>query len=382
MTEIKNTDDLIEEANKSGLINSQPHSIGGKKKKNNKFKTNALFSLAALLILGILGLKIYQNFFKEEHQEEVKTANDNQSQNVKARTDLGRNFDPIENTVITVSDKKTDSGNAKSGKNDGSAGNSEKPSNSGFQKYLSIPITGSGNTGNTNSSAKNESRQDNSVPSESNKSEKDNKVSKDSGMKVTSITLDPNLYIEANQVIPCALTTRFVSDVAGQINCVITADVWSANHNVKLMEKGTKAFGHYQAGMLRHGQGRIFIIWDQLRTPDFKKIVLSNTAASGALGEGGIGGWIDSHFWDRFGGAMMLSMVQDVAAAAADQAGKKDRNTDYTENSRQSLADMAKVALENSINIPPTMYRNQGDVIGILVGDDIDFSDVYELKAK
>ena len=38
--------------------------------------------------------------------------------------------------------------------------------------------------------------------------------------------------------------------------------------------------------------------------------------------------------------------------------------------------------LENSINIPPTMYKNQGDIIGILVGRDIDFSKVYKLKMR
>ncbi|EBS2538945.1 conjugal transfer protein TrbI, partial [Salmonella enterica subsp. enterica serovar Livingstone] len=49
---------------------------------------------------------------------------------------------------------------------------------------------------------------------------------------------------------------------------------------------------------------------------------------------------------------------------------------------RQAMAEMAKVALENSINIPPTMYKNQGDIITIMVGEDIDFSDIYELKVK
>ena len=38
--------------------------------------------------------------------------------------------------------------------------------------------------------------------------------------------------------------------------------------------------------------------------------------------------------------------------------------------------------LENSINIPPTLYKNQGDIIGIMVGRDIDFSKVYQLQMK
>ncbi|AUC44675.1 Type IV secretion system protein virB10 [Dickeya solani] len=100
------------------------------------------------------------------------------------------------------------------------------------------------------------------------------------------------------------------------------------------------------------------------------------------MGEAGISGRIDTHFWERFGNALMLSTVQDVAAAAANTAPGKDRNTDYTENTRAAASEMAKTALENSINIPPTMYLNQGEVIGIMTGTDIDFSSVYQLRLK
>ena len=41
---------------------------------------------------------------------------------------------------------------------------------------------------------------------------------------------------------------------------------------------------------------------------------------------------------------------------------------------------MAELALENSINIQPTGYANQGQQINILVARDIDFSDIYKVK--
>ena len=109
-------------------------------------------------------------------------------------------------------------------------------------------------------------------------------------------------------------------------------------------------------------------MWTELRTPDRLKIPMVDSQVVGQLGEAGIDGWIDTHFWERFGNAMMLSTVQDVAAAAASSAPSKDRNTDYTENSRAAAAEMAKTALDNSINIPPTIYKNQGDIIGIMGG--------------
>lgn len=47
--------------------------------------------------------------------------------------------------------------------------------------------------------------------------------------------------------------TRFVSSVAGRIQCMITEDIYSANGLVKLIERGAKAIGQYQSGTLNHG---------------------------------------------------------------------------------------------------------------------------------
>ncbi|MEQ9891264.1 VirB10/TraB/TrbI family type IV secretion system protein [Pectobacterium aroidearum] len=205
--------------------------------------------------------------------------------------------------------------------------------------------------------------------------------------KVTSVRrlgLDPNLYLPVDRYIPCSMMRRFVSDVGGRISCLIGEDVYSANHHVKLLPAGSVARGIYRTGALQHGRSRMFVIWTELRTPEpgSLQIPLIDTEATGPLGEAGISGWIDTHFWERFGNALMLSTVQDVAAAASDSAPGKDRNTDYTENTRATASEMAKTALENSINIPPTMYLNQGDVIGIMTGTDIDFSSVYQLRLK
>ena len=177
---------------------------------------------------------------------------------------------------------------------------------------------------------------------------------------------------------------RFVSEVGGRISCLIGEDVYSASNHVRLIPAGTLARGVYRTGALQHGRSRMFVIWTELRTPEpgSLQIPLIDTEVTGQLGEAGITGRIDSHFWQRFGNALMLSTVQDVAAAAAGAAPGKNRHTAYTENTRAATAEMAKITLENSISIPPTLYLNQGDIIGIMTGADIDFSSIYQLRLK
>ncbi|VFT72218.1 conjugation TrbI-like protein [Klebsiella aerogenes] len=142
---------------------------------------------------------------------------------------------------------------------------------------------------------------------------------------VRRLGLDPDLYIPVDRYIPCSMMWRFVSDVGGHISCLVSEDVYSASNHVTLIPAGTVARGIYRTGALQHGRSRMFVLWTELRTPEpgSLQIPLTDTQASGPLGEAGISGWIDNHFWERFGNALMLSTVQDVAAAASDAARGK-----------------------------------------------------------
>ncbi len=44
--------------------------------------------------------------------------------------------------------------------------------------------------------------------------------------------------------------------------------------------------------------------------------------------------------------------------------------------------DAASIALENQINISPTLEKFQGELVNIFVARDLDFSSVYKLAVK
>ena len=43
---------------------------------------------------------------------------------------------------------------------------------------------------------------------------------------------------------------------------------------------------------------------------------------------------------------------------------------------------MATKVIEEFIKIKPTLYKNQGELVGVYVNRDIDFSKVYRLRVK
>ena len=176
--------------------------------------------------------------------------------------------------------------------------------------------------------------------------------------------------------IACTLETKIITTLPGFTRCLVMKDVYSADGKVLLLERGSKIVGEQTSAMLQ-GQARVFVLWNEAETPTGVKISLASPAA-GQLGEAGAGARVKHHFWKRFGGAIMISLIGDLGDFAANRKnGNGNGQTFNFDNTSQSAQDMATEALKNSINIPPTGYVNQGSIINIMVARDVDFSGVY-----
>ena len=185
---------------------------------------------------------------------------------------------------------------------------------------------------------------------------------------------DRSYMILAGTQIPCVLQTAMDSSLPGYTTCIIPRDVFSDNGRVVLLEKGTKVLGEYRGGMQR-GQRRLFVLWNRAVTPRGVAIDLASPA-SDSLGRAGFGGDLDSRFFERFGSAILLSLVDDGVYIAAQGDQRNFQNT------VRVPSDVAGIALQNSINLPPILRKNQGEDVGIMVAQDFDFSDVYGVSAR
>lgn len=178
--------------------------------------------------------------------------------------------------------------------------------------------------------------------------------------------------------IPCVTTTKIVTTHPGLTRCQVTRDVYSANGKTLLIERGSTVIGE-QTSALTQGQARVFALWHTLETPEGIRVALDSPGGD-SLGASGHPAKVNYHFWQRFGGALLISMINDVATGfnnGQNRSSGNNNNITY-ENTSDAAQEMATEALKNSINIPPTGYVNQGTEIMIFVARDVDFSGVYE----
>jgi type IV secretion system protein VirB10 len=182
--------------------------------------------------------------------------------------------------------------------------------------------------------------------------------------------------------IDCTLETAIDSTYEGMTTCIGASDIYGADGKVVLLERGTKYVGE-QRGTPRQGQGRVFVVWNEARTPTGVVVQLASPGTD-ELGRNGLPGFVDTHFWDRFGAAILISVIDGTmqAIAAHQQSGTNVGSGGGVVLGPQGSRDVITEVLRSTVAIPPTVIKNQGERIQILVARDVDFRSVYALRAE
>ncbi len=186
---------------------------------------------------------------------------------------------------------------------------------------------------------------------------------------------DLTLMLPKGSYLNCILDTAIQSDQAGLVTCTLPEDVYGADGTVVLLDRGSQVLGEYKSATLTYGKRRIFVVWDRVRTPG-GVIVDIASPGTGPLGQAGLGGHIDNHYWERVGIPVLMSAVSFGAESYTQEALTPDQGNFIQQTTDNSLS----AVLGEMAKIKPTLHKNQGDPISILVARDLDLSPVYTLR--
>ncbi|MCI3131090.1 TrbI/VirB10 family protein [Phenylobacterium aquaticum] len=176
----------------------------------------------------------------------------------------------------------------------------------------------------------------------------------------------PSDTVVQGALIAAVLETAVNSDLPGYARALVSRDVRSFDGARVLIPRGSRLVGQYKSGVAT-GQSRVFIIWTRLIRPDGVSIQLASPAMD-ANGETGVAGRVDRHFLQRFGSAMLLSVV----GGAAQSLGDSSSNTLVIGTSTQAQSAAAQ-AVQTDGRIAPTVRAAQGAPIQVFVARDLVF---------
>jgi type IV secretory pathway VirB10-like protein len=176
-------------------------------------------------------------------------------------------------------------------------------------------------------------------------------------------------------VIPAVLETAINSDLPGFTRAVVSRDVMNFDGKTVLIPRGSRLIGQYKSGVAM-GASRVFVIWTRVIRPDGVSVQIGSPGTD-ALGRGGMGGDVDRRFFQRFGGSILLSVL-NVGLQGLVNAGR-DGDQIFI-GSPAAASNVASEALSKDGGIPPTIKTPQGAPVRIFVARDLDFSGVAKLK--
>jgi type IV secretion system protein VirB10 len=182
------------------------------------------------------------------------------------------------------------------------------------------------------------------------------------------------LLLPKGAFIDCTLETAIDSTLPGMTTCITATDTYSADGTVVLLERGTKLVGETR-GQVQQGTSRIFVLWNEARTPTGVVVPLSSPGTD-ELGRSGLTGDVNRHFWDRFGAAILLTVINGAVQGAVNS----QNSGGSVVVSPTTSTDVMTEVLRGTLSIPPTITKAQGDRIQVFVARDVDFRPVYALR--
>lgn len=185
--------------------------------------------------------------------------------------------------------------------------------------------------------------------------------------RVTASRLrNPSRTVPQGTVIPAVLETALDSTRPGGVRALVQRDVSSFDGTRVLVPRGSRLYGEYEAD-LQSGQNRALVQWTRLIRPDGVTIAL-NSPSSDPLGRAGIRGRVDTKFLQRFGGAILQSVLDIGVGLAVNEAS--DGVFVALPGSTQNV----QIAEPNTIR--PTLKVRHGASVSVFVARDLDFSSV------
>ncbi|MEO0642397.1 MAG: TrbI/VirB10 family protein [Pseudomonadota bacterium] len=176
--------------------------------------------------------------------------------------------------------------------------------------------------------------------------------------QATQLT-NPSTTVTKGTLIPAVLETAINTDVPGYVRAVVSQDVRSFDGTKVLIPRSSRLIGQYQSGV-QQGQKRAYVIWEEVITPEGVVVRIGSPAVA-FDGTTGLEGKVNSHFFKRFGSAMLLSVIGGLGASLS--------------GGSTVLLGGAQTAIPDA-DISPTIRVKMGEPVRVFTARNLDFSTV------
>lgn len=167
-------------------------------------------------------------------------------------------------------------------------------------------------------------------------------------------------------MVPAVLETAFDSTHAGFARALVQRDVRGFDGTQILIPRGSRLIGEYSEDTAQ-GHRRAIIMWTRLIRPDGVTVAIGSPAVD-TVGRGGVKADVNTHFLERFSGAILQSSL-DLGIGLAARSARSPVLIALP----GSVAGVGRSGAQPA-DIKPTLRVPAGRSVSIFVARDLDFT--------
>ena len=171
-------------------------------------------------------------------------------------------------------------------------------------------------------------------------------------------------------VIETVLTNRLDASLSGPVNCMVTTNLYSHDHQHLLIPQGARLLGEVRK-IENLGEQRVAVFFHRLIMPDGYSVSLDKFQGLNQVGETGLRDQINHHYLQIFGASLAIGALAGLSQANT-RSGTDESGLDaYRQGVASSLSQSSLHILDRYLNVLPTFTIREGHRIKVYLSADL-----------
>jgi type IV secretion system protein VirB10 len=192
-------------------------------------------------------------------------------------------------------------------------------------------------------------------------------------ININSAAGQPYVVYEGT-ILETVLMNRLDGDAVGPVKVMVTAPVYSHDHQHVLVPEGTVVLGEARKiGTVGFGQQRrIAVAFHRMIMPDGYSVDLDQFLGLNQIGETGLKDKVNNHYLQIFGTSIALGIIGAAAEVSNNGGSLTGNGVDaYKYGVAASVSQNATTILDRFISIPPTITIREGYRVKVYISQDM-----------
>jgi type IV secretion system protein VirB10 len=172
-------------------------------------------------------------------------------------------------------------------------------------------------------------------------------------------------------IIETVLTNRVNGAFVGPINCMVTTDIYSHDHQRLLVPQGTRIIGSVTA-VGSTNQQRLFVGFHRMIMPDGYSVSLDKFIGLNVVGETGLRDLVNHHYLTIFGASLAIGAIGGLAQIGNGSSGfGYDPSVSLRSGISQQMAQESQQILNRFLNMLPTFQIRERTRVKVYISADL-----------